>query len=211
MLLSVERRSLRGGGGLLSLRHVFSLQISSEMEPLGCCHAPCGLLVVFTPLYGSCRPWVIDRLPLVACGCPRLGRKAPVTSWLYSLPSMVVCRPWVIDCSPPLVSVMVIGAWQVGPPLALHDGLQDSVIPSGLAGRSTCPKWVPVWFYIGVTACNVRCGVPSYLMLLIGLCQLYRLYVCQYGVFNLKLILSYLPVQLTYSLPSSPLIGVLLL
>ena len=51
--------------------------------------------------------------------------------------------------------------------------------------------------------------VPSsYVMLLIGLCQLYRLYVCQYGVFNLKLILSYLPVQLTYSLPSSPRIGV---
>ena len=51
----------------------------------------------------------------------------------------------------------------------------------------------------------------SYVALLIGLCQLYRLYVCQYGVFKLKLILSYLPVQLTYSLPSSPLIGKLMM
>ena len=59
------RGGVLGGGGLLSLRHVFSLQLSSEMEPLGCCHAPCGLLVVLTPLYGSCIPWVIDRLPLV--------------------------------------------------------------------------------------------------------------------------------------------------
>ena len=80
------------------------------------------------------------------------------------------------------------------PPLALHDGLQDLVIPSGLAGRSTCPRLVPVWFYIGVTACNVHCAVPSsYVMLLIGLCQLYRLYVCQYGVFNLPVQLDIFP------------------
>ena len=64
MFFSVESGSL--GGGLLSLRRIFSLQISSEKEPLGCCHAPCGLLVVLTPLYGSYRPWVIARLPLVA-------------------------------------------------------------------------------------------------------------------------------------------------
>ena len=45
----------------------------------------------------------------------------------------------------------------------------------------------------------------SYVMLLIGLSQTYRFYVCQYIVFMMKLILSYLPVGLTYSLPSSPL------
>ena len=45
----------------------------------------------------------------------------------------------------------------------------------------------------------------SYVMLSIGLCQTYRLNVCQYVVFIIKLILSYLPVRLTYSLPTSPL------
>ena len=41
-------------------------------------------------------------------------------------------------------------------------------------------------------------------MLLIGLIR-WTGYVCQYGVFILKLILSYLPAHLICSLPSSPL------
>ena len=41
---------------------------SVVLEPLGCCHVPCGLRVVLTPLYGSCRPWVIVTVPCVVVG-----------------------------------------------------------------------------------------------------------------------------------------------
>ena len=57
-----------------------------------------------------------------------------------------------------------------------------------------------------VLACPVCWGLPSsYVMLLIGLMSDVQVVLCQYVVFILKLILSYLPVHLTCSLPSSPL------
>ena len=49
-------------------------------------------------------------------------------------------------------------------------------------------------------------GIPSsYVNVVNRANQMDRLYVCQYVVFILKIILSYLPVHLINSLPSSPL------
>ena len=42
-------------------------------ELFGCCHAPWSLRVVLTPLYGSCRPWVIVTFPTVVVGVHMLG------------------------------------------------------------------------------------------------------------------------------------------
>ena len=56
-----------------------------------------------------------------------------------------------------------------------------------------------------VLACLICWGLPSsYGMLFIGLWSDVQVVVCQYVVFILELILSYLPVHLTSSLPSSP-------
>ena len=48
--------------------HSPSLACSCVWELLGCCHVPWSLRVVLTPLYGSCRPWVIVTFPLVVVG-----------------------------------------------------------------------------------------------------------------------------------------------
>ena len=120
-------------------------------------------------------------------------------AWCIATCAWSVLAPWLV--------LRVLGTWLVGPTLAFLDGLQDLSHPPGLAARSECPRWVPVSVHRGDCLYRTLWVPSSYVMLLIGLCQLYRLYVCQYGVFKLKLILSYLPVQLTYSLPSSPLVS----
>ena len=68
MFLSVESGSLgeRGGGGAPFSPSRFQSSDFFREGATWLLSCPCGLLVVLTPLYGSYRPWVIDRLPLVA-------------------------------------------------------------------------------------------------------------------------------------------------
>ena len=114
----------------------------------------------------------------------------------------------------------LVGDW--GALTVVRRGLSHSS-PDGLLDcYSSSPTFSQDWFCVGksdvdaiqvwgVAACSYSGDLPSSVeMWLMRLSQIYRLSVWHYVVFILKLILSYLPVYLMNSLPSSPpLVGYL--